>query len=189
MGFSFHSTLQEEGNYRQIIPLPLPTTRILDITIHYNHLVNFSRMGLSKMLALERLSLNVYVYRVSQWDDLHIIDEKQLKALSNAAMNCPNLRYARITMGAKGPASAAIADLSRSWEIVRVRSRLLSEPHTVFKALDAEADKLLRTQSMWTSEEKKVQYVKEDLGELAYDKPVWIERARVGTTEGGREQQ
>lgn len=189
MGFSFHSTLQEEGTYRQSAALPLPTTRILDIAIDYNHLINFSWMGLSKMAALERLSLNVYVYRVSQWDDLHIIGQKQLRALNNAAMTCPNLRYARITMGAKGPASAAIADLSRSWEIVRVRSRLLNEVHPVFKALDAEADKLLRTQSMWTSVEKKVQYVKEDLGELAYDKPVWMERAWVGTTEGGREQQ
>lgn len=59
----------------------------------------------------------------------------------------------------------------------------------VFKELGVEADKFLRPQSMWTDPEKRAQYVEEDLDELVYHKPVWIERIQMGATEGVRGQQ
>lgn len=132
------------------------------------------------MSALERLRLIVYAYNDSQWDDVHIIREKQLQALTEAATTCPKLRYARITMGAKAlmsapMVSATIRGLTCSWKIVRERRPGSNELKPVFKVLDAGADKLLRAQSMWTPTEKTAQYVKENLDELIYDKPLWME--------------
>lgn len=171
-GFSFHSKLSFELDYQRSIALPLPTTRLLDITIHYKHLVGFSGAGLSRMSALEYLSLNVYVYDISQWDDSHIVGENQQKALGKAAKNCPNLRYVRMKMGATGPVSAPIAGLSCSREIVRERKPRCKKLQPVFKLLDARTDKLMRPQSMWTEREKRAQYVEETLDELVSYKPL-----------------
>lgn len=175
MGFSFHSRLPYELIYERSIALPLPTTRYLDITIHYKHLVGISGKGLSRMSALECLSLNVYVYDISEWDDSPMVGEKLLKALGKAAKNCPNLRYVRIKMGAMGPVTAPIAGLSCSREITRERRRRCRKLKPVFKPLDAETDKFLRPQSMWTETEKRAQYVEETLDELVLYKPQWME--------------
>ncbi|KAK7712714.1 hypothetical protein SLS64_001429 [Diaporthe eres] len=174
MGFSFHSKLPLELVYQRSIALPLPATRFLDITIHYKHLVGISGAGLSKMSALECLSLNVYVYRISEWDDSRTVDENLLEALGKAAKNCPNLRYVRIKMGATGPVRAPIAGLSCSGEIVRERRPRCRNLHPVFKLLDAATDKLLRPQCMWTEAEKRAQYVDEPLDELVLYKPLWM---------------
>lgn len=189
MGFSFHSKLLSEDLYKRSVSLPLPTTRFLDITIHYDHLVSFSGVGLSKMSALECLRLSVYVYDISQWDDVRIIGEKQQRALGKAANSCPNLRYIRMKMGDTGPVSAAIADLSCSREIIWERRPRCQKLKPVFKELDVEADKFLRPQSMWADREKRAQYVEEDLDELVYRKPLWMEGIQVGATGGVREQQ
>lgn len=175
MGFSFRSKLSSEVNYQRSIALPLPNTRYLDITIHYKHLVGVSGIGLSKMSALECLSLSVYVYQISEWDESHIVGEKQLKALGKAAKSCPDLRYVRMKMGATGPVHASIAGLSCSWEIFRERRPRFKQPQPVFKVRDVRADKLLRPQSMWTVTEKRAQYVKEDRDKLGYDPPLWME--------------
>lgn len=92
-------------------------------------------------------------------------------------------------MGDTGPVSAAIADLSCSGEIIWERRLRCKKLKPVFKVLDEEADKSLRPQSMWTDPEKRAQYVKEDLDELVYHKPLWMERIQMGATGGVREQQ
>lgn len=189
MGFSFHSKLQSEDLYVLSVALPLPTTRVLDVTIHYRHLVGFSGKGLSEMSALECLSLSVYVSDISEWDDVRIIGEKQLKVLGKATNSCPNLRYVRMKMGDTGPVSAAIAGLSCSGEIIWERRPRFKKLKPVFKELDVEADKFLRPQSMWTDPEKRAQYVEEDLDELVYHKPVCMERIQMGATGGVWEQQ
>lgn len=175
MGFSFHSRLHFENLYERNIALPLPTTRFLDIAIHYKHLVGISGTGLSRMSALECLSLNVYVYRISEWDDSRMVGENLLKALGKAAKNCPNLRYVRIKMGSMGPVTAPIAGLSYSGEIIRERWPGYRNLKPVLKLLDAETDKFLRPQSMWTEREKRAQYVEETLDELVLYKPQWME--------------
>lgn len=141
------------------------------------------------MSALECLRLSVYVYDISQWDDVRIIGEKQLKALGKAANACPNLRYVRMKMGDTGPVSAEIADLSCSREIVREHRPRCKKLKPVFKELDMEADELLRPRSMWSEPDKRAMYVQEDFDELVYHKPVWMEGIQVGVTEGVREQQ
>lgn len=172
-GFSFCSILPFELYYQPIIALPLPTTRFLEITIHYRHLVGFSGAGLSKMSALECLRLHVYVYHISEWDDdSRKVGENQLKALGKAAENCPNLRYVCIKMGGTGPVPAPIAGLSCSREIVRERRPRCKKLQPVFKPIDKETDKLLRPQSMWTGKEKRAKYVKETLDELVFYKPL-----------------
>lgn len=173
-GFSFHSTFPLEHFYQRSIAIPLPTTRFLDIAIHYKHLVGISGIGLSRMSALECLSLNVYVNRLYEWDDIHEAGENLLKAIGKAAKNCPNLRYIRINMGATGPVYASIAGLSCSGEIVRERKPRCRKLQPVFKPLDTETDKLLRPQSMWNGREKRAQYVEETLDELVYYKPLWM---------------
>lgn len=174
MGFSFHLTLLSEHSYRRSIPLPLPTTRCLDITIHYRHLAGFVGTGLSKMSALECLSLGIYVYGISEWDDE--IGTKKLSAMNKAANTCPKLRYIRLRFGAAGPVSPRVAAHSCSAEIVRQR-RPGPRCRKLFpgiKPLDAGTEKSLRPQSMWTEEERKSQYVSEFLDGLVYFKPSWM---------------
>lgn len=169
MGFSFHSMLRWEVHYDRSVALPLPTTRYLDITIHYRHLVGFCRAGLSQMSALECLSLNIYVRHISEWDDE--IGEKQRRALELAGENCPKLRYMRLKFGATGPVSPRVAAFSYSAEIYRVRPRRCRNLRPRVKVFEGGSDKSLRPRSMWTEEEKKDEYMEEVLDKLRYYNP------------------
>lgn len=173
-GFSFHSTFPLEYLHKRSTPLPLPETRCLDTTIHYRHLVSFVGKGLSEMSALEYLSLDIYVYVISEWDDE--IGSKQLKALNGAAETCPNLRYIRLNFGATGPVFPGVTIHSCSAEIIRKpRPGSPSKKlYTSIRPLDEETEKPLRPRSLWTEEEKKSQYVEEDLDELVDHKPLWM---------------
>lgn len=158
--------------YRSI-PLLLPTTLFLDISIHLKDLVVFTGIGLSRMSALECLVLTVSATSpFFEWSAE--MSEEREKALKRAAENCPNLRYIRINVDAP--------DVSRafpigSWQILREQRHgaHASAVYPIFRPLDAHTDKLLRPQSMWTEEEKKGLYMmKENEDELVYHKPLWM---------------
>lgn len=169
MGFSFHEICQWETFYALSVALPLPTTRYLDVTIHYQHLVGFSQEGLSQMSALECLSLNIYVEHISEWDDE--IGEKQQRALEEAGEKCPKLRYMRLKFGATGPVSPRVAAFSCSAEIYRVRRPRCKNLWPRVKPFEGRSDKSLRPRSMWTEEEKKDEYMEEFLDGLRYYNP------------------
>ncbi|KAK2613946.1 hypothetical protein N8I77_000812 [Diaporthe amygdali] len=187
LGFSFPFTFPDEDNYKWSIVMPLPETRILDIAIYYPHLIGFVTKGLSEMLALEYLTLKVYVYDVSQWNSRNEVIEIQLKVLGNLAGTCPKLRYARMEMSnivGDGhafssdtyPVPPAIEGLSRSWKIDREfrPGSCTKKLHPLFTILDAESDKSLRPQSMWSEQEKRDQYITETTEPLGYLKPLWM---------------
>lgn len=146
--FSLHTT-----DWYRRIPLLLPTTRFLDISIDFKDLVGFADIGLSRMSALECLVLNVSVTSpFFEWSAE--MSEERGKVLNRAAENYPNLRYIRINVDAPGISRAY---LSGSWEILREQRHgsHFSAVFPIFKPLDAQTNKSLQPQSIWTKEEKK----------------------------------
>lgn len=168
-GFSFLNRLVDEHIYKRAVPLPLPTTKTLAISIYYPHLLSFSKAGLSRMGALEHLMIELYVYNTGKWDTREEIDKKQTEAVLLAAKTCPSLSYVSMEMchgtmragwdrDLNKPALPAIVGLSRSWAIVRKTVRKTVRPAALL--LDSKEDEAYCPEGLWSQARKMAKYVR-----------------------------
>ncbi|KUI64403.1 hypothetical protein VM1G_11197 [Cytospora mali] len=166
LGFYFLTKQYQEHSHKNAAPLGLPNTSTLGISVYHPHLISFAKEGLSKMVALEKLMVRLYVYREKEWGDRAEIDRKQTQAVNIAAKICPKLRYVKIEMEVFNGKDmcrltksmiTTVAGFDRSWAIIRKRVRQTRQPKLVL--LDAKEDEMLCPDNFLSQEQKMVKYV------------------------------